>query len=124
MNVFRSSVIRWARAALAGVLPLLLASAPLQAATTISNTPLILNVSAAPNVLMILDNSGSMNWESLPDDFNDQWSLTTSIRAGTRKVRSDPGLQRREHPECRDAREPAQSRLLQSGRDLSPLDPG
>lgn len=83
MNVFRSSAIRWARAALAGVLPLLLAAAPLQAATTISNTPLILNVSAAPNVLMILDNSGSMNWESLPDDFNDQWSLTTSIRAGT-----------------------------------------
>ncbi|WP_018229255.1 pilus assembly protein [Methyloversatilis universalis] len=48
---------------------------PVQAATDISNQPLVLNVTAAPNVLMILDNSGSMASETLPDDFFNEFSI-------------------------------------------------
>ena len=43
------------------------------ATTSISNQPLatLPNVSAPPNLLFILDNSGSMAWEHMPDDMND-----------------------------------------------------
>ncbi len=83
MNAIRSSAVRRSKAVLAGFLSILMAVSPIQAATTIADNPLILNVAAAPNVLMILDNSGSMGWESLPDDFNNFWGMTTSIKTGS-----------------------------------------
>jgi type IV pilus assembly protein PilY1 len=63
------------------LLSCLLVSAPSRAATSISDYPMVLNISAAPNVLMILDNSGSMNWEGLPDYLSDGdgFSFTNSV---------------------------------------------
>lgn len=48
--------------------------------TELSNQPLVLNVTAAPNVLMILDNSGSMAYEVLPDAFRDLWDYEIAMR--------------------------------------------
>lgn len=64
----------WRKRALNAALLTAFASAPAMAQTEISNLPLVLNVTAAPNVLMILDNSGSMDYEVLPDAFRDTWS--------------------------------------------------
>ena len=50
------------------------------ATTEISNQPLVLNVTAAPNVLMILDNSGSMASETLPDDFYNAFSMDFALK--------------------------------------------
>lgn len=47
----------------------LFCASPARAETEMSNQPLILNVTAEPNVLMILDNSQSMASETLPEDF-------------------------------------------------------
>lgn len=41
---------------------------PAQAALNIPDTPLQTSVSAEPNVMMILDDSGSMQWEVMPDN--------------------------------------------------------
>ncbi|HEY9193750.1 MAG TPA: PilC/PilY family type IV pilus protein [Methyloversatilis sp.] len=79
MNPIHSSVFSRAHRRLAVLLSLWMAVAPAHAATSISDNPLILNVTAAPNVIFILDNSGSMLYESLPDAFNDTWSFQTSI---------------------------------------------
>lgn len=49
---------------------------------TIANSPLIINIKAAPNVTMIFDNSGSMLWEALPDSFVTLWDFEYSIRSG------------------------------------------
>ncbi|MCP2936791.1 hypothetical protein NK983_29300, partial [Salmonella enterica subsp. enterica serovar Typhimurium] len=66
----------WRKRALSTALLAAFASAPAIAQTEISNLPLVLNVTAAPNVLMILDNSGSMLYESLPDYFRDNFSFS------------------------------------------------
>lgn len=42
---------------------------PAHAALNIPDVPLQTNVSADPNVMMILDDSGSMHWEIMPDDY-------------------------------------------------------
>jgi len=39
-----------------------------QAALSVAETPLFLNTNALPNVMFILDDSGSMQWEIMPDD--------------------------------------------------------
>lgn len=41
---------------------------PAQAALNIPDTPLQTSVSAEPNIMMILDDSGSMQWEVMPDN--------------------------------------------------------
>lgn len=83
MNAVRSSYLCGMRKLFAGLFSVLLAASPAQATTPISDNPLILNVTAAPNVLMVLDNSGSMLWEALPDAFISLWSFESSIRTGT-----------------------------------------
>ncbi|OYW31314.1 MAG: hypothetical protein B7Z51_05400 [Methyloversatilis sp. 12-65-5] len=83
MNAVRSFAATGLRAACASLVWVWLACAPAQAQVPISSNPLILNVTAAPNVLMILDNSGSMLWEALPDSFVGLWDFEYSIRAGT-----------------------------------------
>lgn len=85
MNAVSSYYLRGMRHVLAGLFSALVAVAPAQATTSISDNPLILNVSAAPNVLMVLDNSGSMNWEALPDAFISLWDFELSIATGTRE---------------------------------------
>ncbi|PZU53069.1 MAG: hypothetical protein DI561_10120, partial [Thauera sp.] len=59
----------WRNSALSAAVLAAFSSAPTIAQTEISNQPLVLNVTAAPNVLMILDNSRSMLYETLPDYF-------------------------------------------------------
>jgi type IV pilus assembly protein PilY1 len=70
----------WRKRALSTALLAAFAPAPAISQTEISNLPLVLNVTAAPNVLMILDNSGSMLDESLPDYFNDIWDFSLAMR--------------------------------------------
>lgn len=76
----------WRKRALSTVLLAAFASAPAMAQTEISNLPLVLNVTAAPNVLMILDNSGSMDYESLPDYFRDIWGFELAMRHASASV--------------------------------------
>lgn len=68
----------WRKRALSTAL--LAASTPAISQTEISNLPLVLNVTAAPNVMMILDNSGSMLYETLPDYFRDIWDFELAMR--------------------------------------------
>ena len=83
MNPIRFSAVRSARNCLAALFSLCISAAPTGAATSISDNPLILNVTAAPNVMFLLDNSGSMLWESLPDYFSDLWDFEKSILTGS-----------------------------------------
>jgi len=61
-----------------------------QASTDISQTPLITNqVLAKPNVMFILDNSGSMAWDYTPDALADRYSgddANVSLRYGWRSA--------------------------------------
>lgn len=50
------------------------------AALSLSDAPLFLSVSVAPNIVMTLDNSGSMAWAYVPDSIED--------KAGTRRFAS------------------------------------
>ncbi|MEZ5665654.1 MAG: hypothetical protein R3E94_19315, partial [Burkholderiaceae bacterium] len=58
-----------------GVMGLLVASAligasgPLRAQVSVAQTPLFLSSSADPNIMFILDDSGSMHWEATPDEY-------------------------------------------------------
>jgi type IV pilus assembly protein PilY1 len=70
----------WRKRALSTALLAAFASTPAISQTEISNLPLVLNVTAAPNVMMILDNSGSMLYESLPDYFRDIWDFELAMR--------------------------------------------
>lgn len=54
------------------VFSLLLYSLPVNSAT-IPNIPLQTSTSSAPNVMMILDDSGSMHWEIMPDAYIDAY---------------------------------------------------
>ena len=83
MNPIRFSASSRARSRLAALLSIWMSVEPVLAATAISDNPLILNVTAAPNVMFILDNSGSMLYESLPDDFNNIWNFQNSIVMST-----------------------------------------
>lgn len=70
----------WRKRALSTALLAAFASTPAISQTEISNLPLVLNVTAAPNVMMILDNSGSMLYETLPDYFRDIWDFELAMR--------------------------------------------
>ncbi|WP_018410586.1 pilus assembly protein [Methyloversatilis thermotolerans] len=60
---------------------LALSHAMLASATTeLSDLPLVINVTAPPNVLMILDDSGSMESETLPDAFYSSFSIDYPLR--------------------------------------------
>ena len=48
-----------------------LSAAPLQ----LESTPLFLNVKAEPNVIFMIDDSGSMNWEVITGDFSQRRAL-------------------------------------------------
>ncbi|MDY0057440.1 MAG: PilC/PilY family type IV pilus protein [Methyloversatilis sp.] len=76
----------WRQRALNAALLAAFTSTPAMAQTEISNLPLVLNVTAAPNVLMILDNSGSMDYESLPDYFRDIWGFELAMRHASASV--------------------------------------
>jgi type IV pilus assembly protein PilY1 len=47
---------------------LLLAGAPAQAAVDIAESPIVVGSSVAPNIMFLLDDSGSMQWEVMPDE--------------------------------------------------------
>jgi len=74
----------------------LLAGAP-AAATDISNQPLATrpNVAAKPNLLFILDDSGSMEWDYMPDDIGNSRGSSNFVgtySAQCNGVAFDPGL--------------------------------
>jgi type IV pilus assembly protein PilY1 len=46
----------------------LLASAPARAAVDIADAPLVVGSAVAPNLMFLLDDSGSMQWEVMPDE--------------------------------------------------------
>ena len=62
-----------------------LSAAPLQ----LESTPLFLNVKAEPNVLLMIDDSGSMNWEVMTGDYSNDGRYTNIQRDGS------PGAQGR-----------------------------
>jgi type IV pilus assembly protein PilY1 len=101
----RTTRVRWplrtlqaalgARRALHAALPVLLAlmGASAAAQTDISNVPLANTGSAVlakPNLLFILDDSGSMDWEHMPDDMSDS-SAYGYRSAQCNGVAYDPG---------------------------------
>ena len=49
------------------VLSIGIASTPAQAATTVDTAPLIIQASLPPNIVLMLDDSGSMVWDVMPD---------------------------------------------------------
>lgn len=49
------------------VLSIGIASTPAQAATTVDTAPLIIQASLPPNIVLMLDDSGSMAWDYMPD---------------------------------------------------------
>ncbi|MES2090673.1 MAG: hypothetical protein V4532_11935, partial [Pseudomonadota bacterium] len=61
------------RALLAMLIGLTALNPGVQAATDISNTPLATtsDITAKPNVMFVLDDSGSMGWDYMPDDMSD-----------------------------------------------------
>ena len=69
-------------ARIAGVSALALASMSLTAQTDIASAPLFTTstTNVKPNVLFILDDSGSMGWDFMPDavDFDNTWSDSTA----------------------------------------------
>ncbi|MEJ5211079.1 MAG: PilC/PilY family type IV pilus protein [Burkholderiales bacterium] len=74
--------------ALSLALALLLASPTIRAASTdIADVPMAVTTRAAPNIMFVLDDSGSMQWEILPDDVMVAYyvfpRLTTGIYGGT-----------------------------------------
>ncbi|MBS1144615.1 MAG: pilus assembly protein PilY [Proteobacteria bacterium] len=86
-NCSRSFAIR----PIAAFLALTILHSPMSvAALTIPNIPLQAVNSAEPNIMMILDDSGSMQWDYLPDDINGVtnpinyiYPTTTSIFGGS-----------------------------------------
>ncbi len=62
---------------------------PAQAALDIPDTPLQTSVSADPNVMMILDDSGSMQFEIMPDDYTLQSTYFVFPRANNTYGSSD-----------------------------------
>ncbi|MCB1887622.1 MAG: hypothetical protein KDH20_08440 [Rhodocyclaceae bacterium] len=48
-------------------LAMCLALQPVQAAVSISSSPLLTDSSVPPNIMFVLDDSGSMQWEAMPD---------------------------------------------------------
>lgn len=56
------------------------------AAVEIAQTPLFVTTTANPNIMFILDDSGSMRWGYIPDEMIDNWSL------GSDRVTDDPTL--------------------------------
>ena len=61
-------VRKWAGAALVG-LSLSLGGSAVMAQVNLAQTPLFLTSSAEPNIMFILDDSGSMHWEITPDAY-------------------------------------------------------
>jgi len=56
-----------------------LSAAPLQ----LESIPLFLNVKAEPNIIFMVDDSGSMNWEVITGDFNNDGRYTNIQRDGS-----------------------------------------
>src|SRR5438105_2537572 len=56
-----------------------LSATPLQ----LESTPLFLNVKAEPNVIFMIDDSGSMNWEVITADFSNDGRYTNIQRDGS-----------------------------------------
>jgi type IV pilus assembly protein PilY1 len=103
MNAVRSSYLCGMRKLFAGLFSVLLAASPAQATTPISDNPLILNVTAAPNVLMVLDNSGLDALGSLAGCIHFALDFEPSCRCRHAAGRLRTRLRRSEHPQRRDA---------------------
>lgn len=63
-----SSLLPRLRSTLAGCALALFVAAPATAQVPIADAPLFVTSSVEPNILFILDDSGSMHWETIPDD--------------------------------------------------------
>lgn len=77
----KKSIFRLRNAALACAVTLL--GLPVQAATTIPDYPLLSTSKRIPaNILMVLDDSGSMAWEYMPDDdpLKQGWDYSFSLK--------------------------------------------
>lgn len=83
MNIIKTIIDRTRRRAVwAALLSLvLLAPVPLMAAVTdiaIEPLPTLVSTKTKPNILFILDNSGSMGWDYMPDDVNNAATAYTT----------------------------------------------
>lgn len=68
MNAFHTNTYRRLRGAILGLTLGLAVGAPAQASVDIANAPLFVTTTIEPNVMFILDDSGSMHWENMPDE--------------------------------------------------------
>jgi len=69
----------WLSLALALAASLTLPAAALAASVSLATSPLATSPTSTvkPNVLLVLDNSGSMEWDHMPDDSTDGGSSVT-----------------------------------------------
>jgi len=66
-------------------------SAPTQAAPlSLSNIPLFLGTSATPNIMILVDDSGSMDWEVITRDFDNDLLFTGSQPDGSSPASAGP----------------------------------
>ncbi|MCC5868348.1 MAG: pilus assembly protein PilY [Gammaproteobacteria bacterium] len=63
-----------------GVALALFASAPATADVNIANSPLFVTSSVEPNLMFIIDDSGSMQWEVMPDELTTWFSVNIAER--------------------------------------------
>lgn len=62
------------RGALLGAGLALFAAAPVTADVNIASSPLFVSTTVEPNILFILDDSGSMQWETMPDELTQRFA--------------------------------------------------
>ena len=63
-------------AAIAALLLTLGLGGPVQSSVDIADTPLFLTISVEPNILFIIDDSGSMQWETMPDELTNMFNVS------------------------------------------------
>lgn len=63
IGIYKNSLLYWALGLSLGVL----LSLPTRADLDLAQTPLFLTPSVDPNIMFVLDDSGSMQWETMPD---------------------------------------------------------
>ena len=65
------------------LLSALLGASTAEAAIDISTAPLETGTAVPPNILFLIDDSGSMRWGFMPDDLNSSFNLSSNCLSGT-----------------------------------------
>lgn len=71
IGIYKNSLLYWALGLSLGVL----LSLPTRADLDLAQTPLFLTPSVDPNIMFIIDDSGSMQWETMPDELTNLFNV-------------------------------------------------